>query len=54
MMKHAFQIQSELKAQDQELKVLHKNHETSYVEEQCSGILNAAMVLTSCDLINEE
>ena len=39
---------------DQELKVLHKNPETSYVEEGFSGIFNAAMVLTSWDQINED
>ena len=31
-------VQSELKAQDHELKVLHKNPEASYVEEGFSGI----------------
>ena len=35
------------KGMDQELKVLHKNPETSYDEEGFSDIYNAAMVLTS-------
>ena len=51
---HLTKLQSELKAYDRELKVLHKNPETSYVEEGFSGISNAAMVFTSWDQINED
>ena len=42
------------KGMDQELKVLHRNPETSYVEEGFSGILNVAMVLTSWDKMDED
>ena len=42
------------KGMDQELIVLHKNPETSYVKEEFSGIQNAAMALTSRDHINED
>ena len=39
---------------DHELKVLHKNPVTSYVEEEFSDIQNPAMVLTSWDKIIED
>ena len=46
-------IQSERKAMVGEPKSYHKNPETSYLEEELSGIQNAAMVLISRDQINE-